>query len=39
LDPKLIEEIKIEVKENLDIDQKGRVKATVHANAVKGTVS
>ncbi len=38
-DPKLIEEIKTEVKENLDIDQQRRVKATAHANAVKGKVS
>ena len=38
LDLKLIEEIKTEVKENLNIDQPGRVKAKAHANAVKGTV-
>ena len=36
LDPKLIDEVKNELKANLDIDQQGRVKATAHANAVKG---
>jgi ubiquinone/menaquinone biosynthesis C-methylase UbiE len=38
LDPKLIDEVKNELKANLDIDQQGRVKATAHANAVKGYV-
>ena len=36
VDPKLIDEVKNELKANLDIDQQGRVKATAHANAVKG---
>ena len=36
LGPELIDEVKNEVKANLDIDQQGRVKATAYANAVKG---
>ena len=38
LDPKLIDEVKNELKANLDIDKQGRVKTTAHANAVKGFV-
>ena len=33
---KLIDEVKNELKANLDIDKQGRVKTTAHANAVKG---
>ena len=34
----VIDEVKNELKANLDIDQQGRVKATARANAVKGYV-